>query len=95
MEKTNKPLAAHLEFKERLEELFSQAPKGFGYMCFYYTTDGKDLSGVGCFGDGKQPILANAIVETMWDNERVNDLIQTASSFIAELEQNKNSHDKS
>ena len=95
MKKNNKPLAAHLEFKERLEELFSQAPKDFGYMCCYYTPDGKDLSGVGCFGEGKQPILANAIVETMWDNERVNDLIQTASSFIAELEQNKNSHDKS
>jgi len=50
MEKTNKPLAAHLEFKERLEELFSQAPKGFGYMCFYYLTNGEEPCEEGVIG---------------------------------------------
>ncbi len=41
MKKTDKPLAVNLEFEEQLRELLSQAPEGFGFLCFYYLTNGE------------------------------------------------------
>ena len=96
MKKTNKPLAAHLEFKERLEELFSQAPKGFGYMCFYYLTNGEEPCEEGVIGRSNEPFIAHTIVNSMLKSETVSDLIQAASSYVTEcrIRENKGNHDK-
>lgn len=96
MKKTDKPLAVNLEFEEQLKELLSQAPEGFGFLCFYYLTNGEEPCDEGVIGRSNEPFIAHTIVNSMLKSETISDLIQATSSYVTECRtrENKGNHDK-
>ena len=59
--KKTKPLAVNLEFEEQLRELLSQAPEGFGFLCFYYLTNGEEPCDEGVIGRSNEPFIAQLL----------------------------------
>lgn len=96
MKKTDKPLAVNLEFEEQLRELLSQAPEGFGFLCFYYLTNGEKSCEEGVMLHAEGPFIADAIVSAMEAEEHIDTLIQAVSSYVTECRtrENKGNHDK-
>lgn len=88
--KKTKPLAVNLEFEEQLRELLSQAPEGFGFLYFYYLTNGEEPCDEGVIGRSNEPFIAHTIVNSMLKSETVSDLIQAASSYVTECRTREN-----
>lgn len=88
--KKTKPLAVNLEFEEQLRELLSQAPEGFGFLCFYYLTNGEKSCEEGVMLHAEGPFIADAIVSAMEAEEHVDTLIQAASSYVTECRTREN-----
>ena len=88
--KKTKPLAVNLEFEEQLRELLSQAPEGFGFLCFYYLTNGEKSCEEGVMLHAEGPFIADAIVSAMEAEGHINTLIQAASSYVTECRTREN-----
>ena len=83
--KKTKPLAVNLEFEEQLRELLSQAPEGFGFLCFYYLTNGEEPCDEGVIGRSNEPFIAHTIVNSMLKSETITE---------CRTRENKGNHDK-
>lgn len=73
--------------------MLSQAPEGFGFLCFYYLTNGEKSCEEGVMLHAEGPFIAEAIVSAMEAEGHINTLIQAASSYVRTRE-NKGNHDK-